>query len=93
MPEQFEIILSNQAAKYYQKLSKNQVRRIDKSFLILEKDPIGSCDVKILSGKPKRFRLRVGDLRIIYQVNIIKRKILVSVILPRGQAYKKEITK
>lgn len=88
MPEQFKIIFSNQAAKYYQKLSKNQARRIDQAFLVLEKDPIGLSDIKILSGKPKRFRLRVGELRAIYQVNIIKRKILVSVILPRGQVYK-----
>ena len=90
MPEQFEIIFSNQAAKYYQKLPKYQARRVDQAFLVLEKDPIGLSDVKVMSGKPKRLRLRVGDLRIIYQISFAKRKILISVILPRGQVYKKE---
>lgn len=63
-------------------------RRIDRAFLLLEKDPFASGDIKILAGLIKRFRLRVGDLRIIYQVNRTKKLILVSVILPRGEVYK-----
>jgi len=90
LPERFEIILSNQAAKYYKKVSKSTAARIDKSFLELEKDPVSSGDIKIISEKPKRFRLRVGNLRIIYCLDLDKRHILVSAVLPRGQAYKKK---
>ena len=88
MPEQFEIILSKQSAKYYKKLSIDEARRLDRAFLLLEKDPLGSGDIQLLSVKPKRYRFRVGGLRIIYQIDTKKKLVLVSTILPRGQIYR-----
>lgn len=89
LPVRFEIILSKQALKYYQKVSKNTARRIDRAFLLLEKDPTTGGDIKILTAKRKRYRLRIGDLRVVYQIDLKLSKIQVSAILPRGDVYKK----
>ncbi len=89
MPEQFKIILSRQAIKYYRRLPINVARRLDRAFLSLEKNPIFDSDIKQLKGKDKRYRSRAGDLRIIYQLNKKKKLVMVSTILPRGQVYKK----
>lgn len=89
MPGQFEIVLSRQAIKYYKRLPLNLARRIDRVFIILEENPFFGADIKLLTRKPLRYRLRVGDLRIIYQIDKVKKLVLISAILPRGEAYKK----
>lgn len=89
MPVQFEIILSRQAAKYYKRLPNNIARRIDRAFILLEKDPWAGLDIKPLKNMSGRYRLRIGDLRIIYTISKNEKQILVSTILPRGEVYKK----
>ena len=44
-------------------------------------------DVKRIQGREGVYRLRVGDLRVLYSVNLDKRLIEVATILPRGDAY------
>lgn len=89
MPKRFEIILSRQAARYYEKIPVPVARRLDRAFLLLEDDPIAGGDIKQMSGKETRFRLRVGNLRVIYQIDRPHLKVHVSTILPRGDVYKK----
>ena len=54
---------------------------------------INSCDratkqsVKKLAGLENDFRLRVGDLRILFSIE--EDIIIINDILPRGQAYKR----
>lgn len=43
-------------------------------------------DVKRLQGYMKYYRLRIGNLRIIYSVE--NNNIIVSAVLPRGEVYK-----
>ncbi len=85
---QYEIILSKQSKGYYKKLPIVGARRLDRALLLLEKDPFRGGDIKLLTAKPKRFRLRVGDLRVIYQIDARNRLVLISTILPRGQVYR-----
>jgi len=89
LPAQYEIVLSKQASKYYKKVPIKIAKRIDRAFLILENDPFDGGDIKILAGKIKRYRIRVGNIRIIYQVNSPQKRVEVSAILPRGEVYKK----
>lgn len=89
MPAQFEIVLSKQASKYYKKVPINVAKRLDGAFLVLEENPIGGGDIKMLTGKLKRYRMRVGDVRIVYQINVGLKRVEVSAILPRGEVYKK----
>ncbi len=51
----------------------------------IKKLPLG--DVKKLQGYDYFYRLRIGDYRIIYKLN--GNTIIVSDVLPRGEAYKR----
>ena len=53
----------------------------------LEKEP-PEGDIIPLTGKPGNFRLTVGGFRILYRVE--NNMILVTNIIPRGQAYTKK---
>lgn len=51
----------------------------------IEKIPYG--DIKKLKGLENEYRLRVGDLRVLFSIE--SDIIVVNNILPRGQAYKR----
>jgi len=76
-----EIIYSKQAAKVINKLNNPFKKNIREA---IEKLPAG--DVKKLKSYTNAYRLRVGDYRILYDVN---GNIEITDILPRGSAYKK----
>ena len=76
-----EIVYSKQAAKAISKISNPFKKNIKEA---IEMIPAG--DVKKLQGYRNAYRLRVGDYRILYDVN---GKIEITDILPRGSAYKK----
>ena len=68
------------AVKYINYCDKDTKKRLKKA---IEKLPFG--DIKRLSGLKNEYRLRVGDLRVLFtKENDI---ITINDILPRGQAY------
>lgn len=69
-----------EAAKHIQAQDKTTRQRLKAA---IEKLPDG--DIKKLQGYKNDYRLRVGDLRVLYSVenDIIK----IKDVLPRGQAY------
>ena len=73
---------SKKAVKYI-----NSVDRLTKKRLreAIEKIPFG--DIKRLQGVEEGYRLRVGDLRILFSME--DNKIYIDNIIPRGQAYKR----
>lgn len=77
-----EIRYEKEAVKHINKMDKPTKQRLKKA---IEKLPAG--DVKKLQGYLVDYRLRVGDLRVIFSVeNDI---ITIKDVLPRGQAYKR----
>lgn len=50
----------------------------------IEKIPFG--DIKKLQGYSNLYRLRIGDYRVIYQME--NGNIIIDAVLPRGEAYK-----
>ncbi len=50
----------------------------------IEKIPFG--DIKKLQGYSNLYRLRIGDYRVIYQIE--NDTIIIDAVLPRGEAYK-----
>ena len=73
---------SKQAVKYILASDKTTKRRIKQA---IEKIPVG--DIKKLQGVSNGYRLRVGDLRILFTIeNDI---VYIEKILPRGEVYKK----
>ncbi|MDD4376511.1 MAG: type II toxin-antitoxin system RelE/ParE family toxin [Clostridia bacterium] len=77
-----KIMYSKEAVKRIKKLDKPTKSRIKEA---IEKLPDG--DVKKLQGYKKDYRLRVGDLRVLFLM--YDDIITVKDILPRGQAYKR----
>lgn len=76
------IVYEKEAGKHIGKMDKPTKQRIKKA---IEKLPAG--DVKKLQGYSNDYRLRVGDLRVIFSVN--NDIIIIKDVLPRGQAYKR----
>jgi mRNA interferase RelE/StbE len=84
----FKIALSKEALKYYNKVSVNSAAKLDKSFTSLESDPIQGTNIKPLKGMTGKYRYRAGNLRIIYEVDVVGKIVYILAVLPRGQAYK-----
>lgn len=80
--EAVQIEYSKKAVKYINSADKLTKKRLKEA---IEKIPLG--DIKRLKGINEAYRLRVGDLRILFSMkNDI---IYIENIIPRGQAYKR----
>ena len=71
-----------EAVKHINKLDRPTKQRIKEA---IEKLPLG--DVKKLQGFKNDYRLRVGNLRVLFSIE--KDTITIKDVLPRGQAYKR----
>lgn len=91
MPEKnWKVELSKDSWKYLERSGKHNSLRILDRLEELEKieNPIFHKDVRPLTGKLKGFyRLRVGDLRVIFEIDWTDKRIGISAIIPRGNAY------
>jgi mRNA interferase RelE/StbE len=88
----WKTILDKEQRKYLNKLDVQTALRIVESLRELEErdNPLLHKDVRKLTGRLKdRFRLRVGEYRIIFRIKGQGRLIEVSEIVHRGEAYKR----
>ena len=84
------IELKPTAEKRYEKLDKRTRVRIKEALFKLENslNPFLEPNVRALTGELKGdFRLRVGDLRILFTPHKKRKIIHIYAILPRGRAY------
>lgn len=75
------IIYTKKAMKNIKSLD---VRAKDRVRAGIERIPFG--DIKKLQGYLNLYRLRIGDYRVIYQME--NDTIIIDAVLPRGEAYK-----
>jgi mRNA interferase RelE/StbE len=80
--------LSKNAEKYLKKLDKTTRKRILNGLLEIKESPYESTNTKKLVGN-EYFRKRVGNYRIIYEVNESLITVFVIDIHNRGQVYKR----
>ncbi len=68
------------------------VKRILRALHMLEEDPVVArpgLDVKPLAGMMGRvFRLRVGDYRVLYEVDVKSRQVFVTTVFHRSRGYR-----
>jgi mRNA interferase RelE/StbE len=83
----YELNLGRQAQKELKNLDTSTMRRIEERFRQLSENPLDPRLSKPIRMSPGRRTSRVGDWRIIYQVNESERIIEVLSIWPRGKAY------
>lgn len=85
----FRIEAKKRVLKILKVLDKKSRSRIMEVFLALSNDPLPfkKLDVIKLKGYENTYRIRIGDLRIVYEVNWSEKKILIHFIGPREKAY------
>jgi mRNA interferase RelE/StbE len=81
----YRVELTRRAQKQVQDLTQTMRRRIDAKLLNMEDDPYAAASkLTAIHG----FRIRVGDYRILYEVDDKKSIVLVNQILHRREAYR-----
>ncbi|MGF7048374.1 mRNA-degrading endonuclease RelE of RelBE toxin-antitoxin system [Paenibacillus sp. DS2015] len=86
MNSTYRLTLSRDSVKFIAKQEKVIQERIRRAVLGLStRPPIG--DIKLMKGFDKRFRLRVGSYRILFEVNHQERNVTILTIDNRGDVY------
>ena len=86
----YEIELAKNAAKFYQKADTPNVRRLNAAFDKLAEDPYHHYNIKPLTGDLQgSYRLRIGNIRIIYSIDDSVKIVYIEVIGFRGDVYKR----
>jgi mRNA interferase RelE/StbE len=78
----WKLEIAGPAQKEFRKLPANDQRRVRAALLAMQEDPFAG-DTKRLKGQPNAWRRRVGNYRIIYDLFVEERLIVVSGILRR----------
>lgn len=85
----YEIVLTREAQKDYQKLAKSVVKRINQCLDNLRENPLQYPQAIPLTGKLAGFyRWRVGDWRVVYDVDTDEQVVTVLQIAHRSKVYK-----
>ena len=91
MPKKnWEVELSKDSIKYLKKLNKKTSQRLLTSLEAFEtpEHPLSHKDVRPLVGKLRGFyRFRVGEFRLIFELDRTQKRIGILSIIPRGNAY------
>lgn len=75
----YQLIIRLKAEKHFAKLPKKLQEKILKSLNRLKEDPFQvGLDIKKLIGTQKSYRLRVGELRVIYEMDTRNKEIFVT---------------
>jgi mRNA interferase RelE/StbE len=85
--ERYRLVISEDADKQLQKLDKPVRRRMLLALAKLEDDPRPD-GVKKLKGSADRWRIRVGDWRIVYQIEDGELVVLVIAVGHRSKVYR-----
>lgn len=85
----YKVLLTKDAAKYYQKCDINTKRKLSKCFEALKDDLYTDSNIKRLHGELEGlFRYRAGSLRIVYIIEEEKITVIIIAIGSRGDIYK-----
>ncbi|MCE4614975.1 MAG: type II toxin-antitoxin system RelE/ParE family toxin [Desulfurococcales archaeon] len=92
---EWKLRISKKALKFIENLPGYQKKRVLTEINVLLENlnkgsiPIHSMDIKRLKGKWSGFlRLRIGDLRVIFRLDIEKMEVIIYHIHHRGRVYK-----
>ena len=89
LSETFEVQFTDKAQTHYNNLDTNMTRRINAAIERLTQNPFFGPNIAKLKGyHTRRYRYRVGDYRIIYEVDTQHQKCIVMSISTRGKSYR-----
>ena len=85
----YTVLVSRTFQKSFNELSKNTQDRIRKHLQELTEDPVTprpQCDINVLQDTdPRKYRLRVGEYRVIYSID--KKKVNIIELIKREVGY------
>ena len=85
----FKIVLHRRATRYFERLDARLKAQLRTRLEALGRDPLGMPGVTAMAGQWKGFyRMRHGDLRIIYTLETSDQTVVIAHIGPRGDVYK-----
>jgi mRNA interferase RelE/StbE len=85
----YKVSLSSYAAKAYSKANITLAKKLSKCFIHLEINPYENNNIKKLSGQlTGLYRYRVGDYRVIFEINEKSKLVEVLSIKHRKSVYK-----
>ena len=76
-------IFTKRAEKSFRKIPKEYQKKIKEAVLNLEKDPFTSGTIKLLNYPVAQYRKRVGDYRILFDIDDDKKIIIIADIRRR----------
>ena len=85
----YELVLTREGQKFYERADTPLVRRLHCCFDHLRQSPYEHPDIKRLRGSlAGYFRYRVGDWRVVYEINEDERIVTILLIVHRSKAYR-----
>ena len=87
----YQVYLTSRARKQLKRIDTQYHVRIKELLISLQSNPIPhkTYDIVKMEGKIDTYRIRIGDVRIIYEINLHDKEINVLAIMSRSSAYKK----
>ena len=87
----YEIVFTRNAERYYNRLDDNTAARINRAIDLISQNPTynPNRNIKKLSGRDREYSYRVGQYRIIYQVDEDLQVCNILTIGPRGDVYQR----
>ena len=84
----FEVVLTREAERVFARADAALAKKLAKCFAGLENDPRGGNNVKRLAGPlAGMFRYRVGDHRVVYEIDDGARRVTIITIAHRREVY------
>ena len=84
----FKILIHKRAAKIYEELDDKTAAKINNAIDALKENPFYGRNIKRLRGQLEgKYRLRVGDYRIIYRIEEEEKVVIIEDIKRRERAY------
>jgi len=86
----FRVVVSETAARQLRKLARDRRSQVAKGIRVLEEDPFRPrprADIRAIEGtEPAKYRLRIGNYRVVYAV--VEREVKVIEVFIRGRGYR-----
>lgn len=83
----YAVLLGSRALRDLKDLPKEITRRIDAAILELSHDPRPAGCKKLRSKSPQGWRIRVGDYRVLYQIDDAAKRVMIYRIGHRRNIY------
>ena len=85
---EYKIFYSRTAEKYLSRLTPSKSSGILKRITYIAEDPFREDNnIVKLTGTKSSYRLRVGDIRVIYELDLKSKTLFIVKIAPRGSIY------